>query len=337
LQIVTASFDKTARIWRADTGAQVKVLHGHDDLVMTAAFSPDGTRVVTASLDKTARVWDSRTGSQLLLLAGHDAGIFSAAYSPDGRRIVTASMDKTARIWDAFTGALLLVLSGHGDIVDSATYAPDGGRIVTASHDRTARIWDARSGMQLAVLAGHTERVTSAVFSPDGTEVLTASMDKTARIWRAHVQAGLEAQIAWFEAAQTDPLTETDRVELGLAEDGGEVQEVGSSAPGRPSRILTADTEKPESLGRFAEQEEREALGAADAQSRRSKLLQAFRHKAAAAERAQHEHRPIGDWAHWRYRRASIALVLSDEGMMQAVAENYRAVLDDERSSFRRH
>jgi len=30
----------------------------HQDLVWSAAFSPDGTRVVTASWDQTARVWD---------------------------------------------------------------------------------------------------------------------------------------------------------------------------------------------------------------------------------------------------------------------------------------
>jgi len=30
----------------------------HEDVVVNAAFSPDGTRVVTASWDHTARVWD---------------------------------------------------------------------------------------------------------------------------------------------------------------------------------------------------------------------------------------------------------------------------------------
>ena len=32
----------------------------HQDVLMSAAFSPDGTRVVTASYDKTARLWDVR-------------------------------------------------------------------------------------------------------------------------------------------------------------------------------------------------------------------------------------------------------------------------------------
>jgi WD40 repeat protein len=33
---------------------------------MSAAFSPDGTRVVTASRDKTARVWDVRSDTGTL-------------------------------------------------------------------------------------------------------------------------------------------------------------------------------------------------------------------------------------------------------------------------------
>ena len=33
------------------------MLRGHDDAVLSAAFSLDGARVVTASHDKTARVW----------------------------------------------------------------------------------------------------------------------------------------------------------------------------------------------------------------------------------------------------------------------------------------
>ena len=57
-RVVTASVDKTARVWDAATGDAIAVLSGHDGPVRSAAFSPDGARVVTASVDKTARVWD---------------------------------------------------------------------------------------------------------------------------------------------------------------------------------------------------------------------------------------------------------------------------------------
>jgi WD40 repeat protein len=58
--VVTASSDKTARVWDAATGKLLTNLLEHQDRVVGAAFSPDGTLVVTASSDKTARVWDVR-------------------------------------------------------------------------------------------------------------------------------------------------------------------------------------------------------------------------------------------------------------------------------------
>jgi TPR repeat protein len=212
-RIVTASNDKTARIWDARAGAQLAVLSGHAGFVNSAAYSPDGTRIVTASSDKTARVWDPQTGAELAVLSGHSKSVHSAAFSPDGLHIVTASFDRTARIWDARTGAELQLLAGHGDLVVSAAYSRDGTRIVTASIDRTARIWDAKTGAQLAVLAGH---VGGAAYSPDGTRIVTASTDHTGRIWDARIPATVAAQIQWEKVAQTDPLPEVDRTELGL-------------------------------------------------------------------------------------------------------------------------
>ncbi len=218
-RVVTASDDRTARIWDARTGAQLAVLSGHGDRVLSAGYSPDGSRIVTASFDKTARIWEARTGAQLAVLSGHGEALSFAAYSPDGLRIVTASFDKTARIWDARTGAQLAVLSGHGDFVTFAAYSPDGTRIVTASADKTARIWEAHTGAQLAALSGHGELVESAAYSPDGTRIVTASDDKTARIWEARVPATVAGEILWDASAETDPLPNVDRSQLGLQPD----------------------------------------------------------------------------------------------------------------------
>jgi WD40 repeat protein len=60
LRIVTASGDKTARIWDAATAKEIALLRGHDDDVNSAAFSPDGSRIVSASKDGTGRIWDVR-------------------------------------------------------------------------------------------------------------------------------------------------------------------------------------------------------------------------------------------------------------------------------------
>ena len=102
-RVVTASSDRTARIWDAETGAQLLMLKGHTAPVLSCAFSPDdGARVVTASDDGEARIWDAETGATLQTLEEHTDFIRSCAFSPDGgTRVVTASDDRTARIWNS--------------------------------------------------------------------------------------------------------------------------------------------------------------------------------------------------------------------------------------------
>jgi eukaryotic-like serine/threonine-protein kinase len=219
-RIVTASSDKTARIWDAATGQQLIVLSGHRLGVLSASFSPDGTRILSASFDGSVRVWDARTGVQLLEFSGRGGYLRSVLYSPDATRIVTGADDKTARIWDAQTGAQLGVLTGHGARVESAAFSPDGTRIVTSSGDATARIWNARTFEQLTVLTGHGSHIDFTRFSPDGTRVVTASFDKTVRVWDARTGAQLAL----------------------LSGHGGYVYSAVFSADG--SRVLTASFDK---------------------------------------------------------------------------------------------
>jgi len=75
-RIVTASEDKPARIWDAESGKAIgEPLKGHDGAVNGAVFSPDGKRIVTASDDKTARIWDVASGKPIgEPLKGHGCG-----------------------------------------------------------------------------------------------------------------------------------------------------------------------------------------------------------------------------------------------------------------------
>jgi WD40 repeat protein len=182
-RVLTASHDKTARLFDAASGRPLLVLRGHTSYVISAAFSPDGRRILTASADDTARLFDAASGEQLLVLGGSTDPVWKAVFSPDGQRIVTACTDKTARVWDVASGELLRVLSGHTGNVTDVRSSPDGRHILTASEDKTARLWDAASGQLLQVLSGHTDRLSDAEFSPDGQRIVTASNDKTARLW----------------------------------------------------------------------------------------------------------------------------------------------------------
>jgi hypothetical protein len=94
-RVVTASWDKTARIWDARTGQQIGPPLQHESQVNAAAFDATGERVVTASGD--ARIWDARTGQQIGPPLQHEDTVWAAAFDAAGERVVTASGDKTAR------------------------------------------------------------------------------------------------------------------------------------------------------------------------------------------------------------------------------------------------
>ncbi len=183
--VVTASWDKTARVWDARTGQSIGPPLKHEGSVNSAAFSPDGTRVITASSDKTARVWDATTSQPIGSPLKHEKSVTSAAFSPDGTRVITASSDKTARVWDASTGQPIGSPLKHEDTVDNAAFSPDSTRVVTASDDNTARVWDATTSQPIGSPLKHADRVNSAAFSPDGTRVVTASWDRIACVWDA--------------------------------------------------------------------------------------------------------------------------------------------------------
>jgi WD40 repeat protein len=207
-RIVSASYDKTVRVWGVESGAQIAVLRGHEGTVYSAAFSPDGRRIVSASDDKNVRLWDASTGAQIALLRGHTDAVYLAAFSPDGQRVVSASFDRTVRIWKASSGAPIAVLRGHGDWVLSAAFSPDGRRIVSASYDGTVRIWDSITGMQTAVLQGHGGGVNSANFSPDGRRIVSASRDANVRVWNAAngaLIAVLHGHESWVNTAAFSP------------------------------------------------------------------------------------------------------------------------------------
>ncbi|NQV25988.1 MAG: protein kinase [Rhodopirellula sp.] len=200
-KIVTGSWDFSARIWDANTGADLRKLSGddgHTGFVNSAVFSPDlnGRFVLTASDDGTAKIWDAATGAVLATLIGHEDRVRHATFSKDGTRILTSSNDRTARIWALketaqpdgsakIEATVAQVFNGHEWAVLSAEFSNDGKLVITASEDNTARIWDATSGKELSVLAGHTARVTSVAFAPgeNPARAVTASQDGTVKLW----------------------------------------------------------------------------------------------------------------------------------------------------------
>jgi len=195
--LVTASQDKTARLWAVPSGQAIGQPMVHEGWVEAATFSADSKYVVTASSDRTARVWDAQTGQPLSEPMRHSGDVYMARFDPkDSSLVVTASFDHTARIWKWNKVAELPVVSGKGTLKTVCLNADDQ-RLVTVT-DGGAQIWDARTAQQSGAMAA-TGPVTLAACSADGTLLFTAS-GKQAQIRAAMTGASVGAPIALGEA-----------------------------------------------------------------------------------------------------------------------------------------
>ena len=54
---MTASRDKTARIWNVQTGECIKILDGHTDEIFSCCFNYDGDLIITGCKDNAVKLW----------------------------------------------------------------------------------------------------------------------------------------------------------------------------------------------------------------------------------------------------------------------------------------
>ncbi|MGK7902362.1 MAG: caspase family protein [Hormoscilla sp.] len=120
---------------------EINMFKGHENYVLSVAFSPDGKRIVSGSSDETIRLWDLDGNPIGEPFRGHENSVLSVAFSPDGKRIVSGSNDLTIRLWDLDGKPIGEPFRGHENSVESVAFSPDGKRIVSGSYDKTIRLW----------------------------------------------------------------------------------------------------------------------------------------------------------------------------------------------------
>ena len=160
--LVSASRDKTLRIWDVTTGYCVKTLRGHSDWVRDVYPSFDGRWLLSAGNDQVARLWDASSGDVKATFLGHEHVIECCTFAPaaayshlatlaglkrpppassSGEFLATGSRDKSIKLWDS-RGTLIKTLIGHDNWVRGMVFHPGGKYLLSVSDDKTIRCWD---------------------------------------------------------------------------------------------------------------------------------------------------------------------------------------------------
>jgi WD40 repeat protein len=236
---LTASRDRTLRVWDLETGDTLQVLKGHWDGVATAAMTPTGDRAVSLSLDRTIRVWDLARGAPLRVLLGpgsERSTEYLRARVPDLDEAFALQIDSTdlalargARLVISSDGARAIFADGgtigiwHLDTgrITSTTIEDfqveelgmDADMAIVGSILGTLCLIDPEEGTLVRFLdegrgTARVRQIMDIVVDSPGRRAITASRDGSVRVWdlaTGQETASLEGDVGGVDTVAIAP------------------------------------------------------------------------------------------------------------------------------------
>jgi len=222
-KVVTASEDKTARIWDARTGVELTPPLEHPCGVGYVYFSPDGLRMLTGTWEPywEMRIWDVQTGRPVSPAIPDVHRLRCPPFNRNGTQIVSTWHTNAVMVWDGLTGAPLIGPFKHDMHVWAAEFSPNGQQFVSAGHDgnvciwnvptnrssdfavkppiTTAKIEDGRAPQGPVHRLPHGKPLWLARFSPNGERVFTICNDMTIQLWDAATGRALTGPLTYAD------------------------------------------------------------------------------------------------------------------------------------------
>ncbi len=184
-RVVSASLDRSVRVWTLDTG-QGELVGEHTGSVTAVLWLPDDRTAVSAGRDGQIRVWDTQQLSLIRRFSppdGRNPVIQAMALSVDGNTLYTGGAEGRVRVWDLTTGTQKFTIEIEDRGVQALSINPEGTQVMVGTTSGRLAIYSTGDGALIRRLAGHTQSIQSVSFSPDGSTALSASFDGTLRVW----------------------------------------------------------------------------------------------------------------------------------------------------------
>jgi len=165
---LSASWDKTLRLWDLNTGKTTRRFVGHTNDVLSVSFSADNRQIVSGSRDKTIKLWNTLGDCKFTITEeGHGEWVSCVRFSPNPSNpvIVSAGWDRLVKVWELTKCKLRTNHYGHTGYINTVTVSPDGSLCASGGKDGTTMLWDLNDSKHLYSLEAKDE-IHALCFSP---------------------------------------------------------------------------------------------------------------------------------------------------------------------------
>ncbi|KAI5079882.1 hypothetical protein GOP47_0005361 [Adiantum capillus-veneris] len=158
--LLSASLDKTIRVWSLKDFSLIKSYGGHTQKVMALACSQHSSIFVSGDYGGELLAWDVESSEASFVNKWHHhrdwrySGVASLAISTESL-LYSGAGDKTIKVWSLQDFNLVTTLEGHKALVSALLI--DGEILFSGSWDGTVRLWWRSDHCPLAVLNESTE------------------------------------------------------------------------------------------------------------------------------------------------------------------------------------
>lgn len=218
---LSASWDKTLRLWDLATGTTTRRFVGHTNDVLSVSFSADNRQIVSGSRDKTIKLWNTLGECKYQLTEdGHSDWVSCVRFSPNPANplIVSGGWDKIVKVWDLTKLKLRTNFIGHNGYVNTVTVSPDGSLCASAGKDGVVMLWDLNDSKHLYSLeAGDV--VNALTFSPN-RYWLVAATASSIKVWDLENKSLVDELRPEFNMAGQRKAREPECVSIAWSADG---------------------------------------------------------------------------------------------------------------------
>jgi WD40 repeat protein len=243
-QLISASWDKTLRVWDIPTSRHVTTLSGHRDWVFDVVASSDGKRLTSAS-QHAVRVWKPNTFEETDEFPGlGGAAVSAVSISADGTLVATGGRDGTIRLWRNGDSKPKNVFTGFQSWVNALAFSPNGKTLAAGSRTGRIRLYDLFTGKETAAIESHAgKQVMSLSINPASDTLASGGFDASIQLWDLST-GKLTSKITGHKGVVTVVVWSPDGKRLASGERHGQIKLWDTNAGNRLITTLAGHSDK---------------------------------------------------------------------------------------------